>query len=104
MAIDGKGRQQDHPRTEERQADAVSQGGSFFFLLKKTFENGLSDKSVYLGKYTLQEFVRLTKEAYHDSEKELEMAVQLTGYALGRDYTYKYSYTHNPSMTIIQKE
>lgn len=76
----------------------------FFFLLKKTFENGLSDKSVYLGKYTLQEFVRLTKEAYHDSEKELEMAVQLTGYALGRDYTYKYSYTHNPSMTIIQKE
>lgn len=37
-------------------------------------------------------------------EKELEMAVQLTGYALGRDYTYKYSYTHNPSMTIIQKE
>lgn len=75
----------------------------FFFLLKNEFKVGISNEVHYMGKYPLNEFVNIIKNTYKDSEMELRMAVQLVGYALGWDYTYKYSYTHDNNITIIQK-
>ncbi len=72
----------------------------FFFWLQDKFTEGLQD--TFMGK-PVESLVSYIQQQ-QDEIPEIKCALQLLGYSLGRELTYKYTYTHDSDITIIKKK
>lgn len=72
----------------------------FYFWLRDRFKDGLQE--TFNGSSPIEQLVQNIQQK-QDETPEVKCALQLLGYSLGRELTYKYTYTHDSSITIMEK-
>lgn len=73
-----------------------------YLLLKDTFKEGLMDGPEYYGKY-ISEFVESLGDSMKYNQRNLNFALYLLGFSLGRELTYKFSYLFNQLPILVTK-